>query len=267
MDAPGVNNISLHPTPETAMPRKPFILLILLLLVAACTGDQPQELSEDDLLAKAKEIHERVLTLDTHIDIPPNFATPEVDPGKWGEAQVDLPKMVEGGLNAGFWIVYVGQTERTLANYAQAKEQAMVKFNAIHRMTDRDSILEASGITGWADFRALSDEERTAIREKINALDEKWPSANVQDFVDHIDYAVKLIGIDHVGISSDFDGGAGIDGWEDASETFNVTLELVRRGYSEEEIAQLWSGNLLRVLRDAERVAKEMQAEVQQASS
>ena len=117
------------------MPRKPLILLILL-LIAACTGDQPQELSEEDLLAKAKEIHERVLTLDSHIDIPPNFATPEVDPGKRGDAQVDLPKMGEGGLNAGFWIVYVGQTERTLENYAEAKEQAMVKFNAIHRMTD-----------------------------------------------------------------------------------------------------------------------------------
>ena len=62
--------------------------------------------------------------------------------------------------------------------------------------------------------------------------------ATVKDFVDHIDYAVKLIGIDHVGISSDFDGGGGIDGWNSAAETFNVTLELVRRGYSEEEIAQ-----------------------------
>ncbi len=118
------------------MPGKPLLLLILLLFIAACTGDQAQELSEEDLMAKAKEIHERVLTLDTHIDIPSNFATPEVDPGKRGDFQVDLPKMEEGGLNAGFWIVYVGQTERTLENYAKAKEQALVKFNAIHRMTD-----------------------------------------------------------------------------------------------------------------------------------
>ena len=56
-------------------------------------------------------------------------------------------------------------------------------------------------------------------------------------------------------------GGGGIVGWNDASETGNVTLELVRRGYSEEEIAKLWGGNLLRVLREAERIASEMQGE------
>ena len=60
----------------------------------------------------------------------------------------------------------------------------------------------------------------------------------MKDFVNHIDYAVKLIGIDHVGISSDFDGGGGIDGWNSAAEAFNVTLELVRRGYTEEQIAK-----------------------------
>jgi membrane dipeptidase len=70
---------------------------------------------------------------------------------------------------------------------------------------------------------------------------------------------VKLIGIDHVGISSDFDGGGGIIGWNDASETFNVTLELVRRGYSEEQIAKIWSGNLLRVMDDVQRVARDLQ--------
>jgi membrane dipeptidase len=79
--------------------------------------------------------------------------------------------------------------------------------------------------------------------------------ATVADLVDHIDYAVKLIGIDHVGISSDFDGGGGIEGWNSAAETFNVTLELVRRGYSEKEIAKLWSGNLLRVWREVEKAA------------
>ena len=81
------------------------------------------------------------------------------------------------------------------------------------------------------------------------------PRATVSDFVDHIDYAVKLIGIDHVGISSDFDGGGGVTGWSDASETFNVTLELVRRGYTEAQIAKMWSGNLLRVMEAVEKVA------------
>ncbi len=85
--------------------------------------------------------------------------------------------------------------------------------------------------------------------------------ANVKDFVNHIDYAVKLIGIDHVGISSDFDGGGGIDGWNSAAEAFNVTLELVRRGYTEEQIGKLWSGNLLRVWGEVEKVAQKLQKE------
>ena len=83
----------------------------------------------------------------------------------------------------------------------------------------------------------------------------------MKELVNHIDYAVRLIGIDHVGISSDFDGGGGIEGWDSAADTFNVTLELVRRGYSEQDIAKLWGGNLLRVWREAENVAKRLQAE------
>jgi microsomal dipeptidase-like Zn-dependent dipeptidase len=88
----------------------------------------------------------------------------------------------------------------------------------------------------------------------------RYPGATVADFVDHIDHAVRLIGIDHVGISSDFDGGGGVTGWDDAAETFNVTVELLSRGYSEEEIAKLWGQNLLRVWRDVERIAGEIQA-------
>jgi membrane dipeptidase len=67
---------------------------------------------------------------------------------------------------------------------------------------------------------------------------------------------VKLIGIDHVGISSDFDGGGGVEGYNDATEAINVTRELVRRGYTEEQISKMWSGNLLRVMRAVERAAK-----------
>ena len=96
----------------------------------------------------------------------------------------------------------------------------------------------------------------------MTEIDRKWPAvgrATVKDFVDHIDYAVKLIGIDHVGISSDFDGGGGIDGWNSAAETINVTTELVRRGYTEEQIGKIWSGNLLRVWAEVEKVAKELQ--------
>ena len=416
---------------------------LLLAGVLACGGNDTQggppaaapTETDDQLVERARGIHERVLTIDTHDDIPFTFATAEVDPGLRGDRQVDLPKMREGGLDAAFFIVYVGQTARTPENYAQARADAMTKFEAIHRMTDEmypdqielaytaddieriassgklvaaigiengyvigtdlslletyhelgaryitlahgghndiadsstprgalgDSDSEHDGISpfgeevvvemnrlgimvdvshiskaamldaarlsrapiiashssttavadnprnmddeqllalrdtggviqtvalgafvseragrrraslvdirnelgiapGPAGAAALDPEQRAAYASWVTALDAEYPPATVSDFVDHIDHAVGLIGIDHVGISSDFDGGGGVEGWNDASETFNVTLELVRRGYTEPEIAQLWGGNLLRVWRDVERVAAELQ--------
>ena len=89
-------------------------------------------------------------------------------------------------------------------------------------------------------------------------LDGVPPPVSVTDLVDHIDYMVGKIGIDHVGISSDFDGGGGIQGWSDASETLNVTEELVKRGYTQEEIGKLWGENILRVLQRAQLVAQEL---------
>ena len=407
-----------------------FVLSALVFPTGAC--GQQEAPPVDDLEARARAIHESVITIDTHDDISPNFATAESDPGQREGRQVTLPKMREGGLDLAFFIVYVGQTERTEENYAAAKERATVLFDAIHRLTDemypdeigfawtpddverlhaagklaatigiengysigKDlSLLEAYhergaryfGLThighndladssiprenlgdaeqehgGVSEFgtqaiaeanrlgmmvdvshasgktaidaarlskapviashsavreladtpRNLADAELLAIRdnggvvqivafdgyvmlppeEKQNALrdlranapfeswaaatpeqrdayrearaklNDEYPGATVQDFVDHIDYAVELIGIDHVGISSDFDGGGGLTGWRDASETFNVTLELVKRGYSEEQIRKLWGGNLLRVWREVEKVAAEIQA-------
>lgn len=394
-------------------------------LAAACGGGGPE--SEAELEAGARAIHESVLTIDTHDDIPFDFATAAVDPLN-ADRQVNLQKMRAGGLDAGFFVVYVGQTARTPENYRVAQEAAMTKFNAIHRMTDElypdrielaasaDDVerIHAAGklvavigiengyvigtdltlleryhglgaryITlahgghndiadsstprpnlgdedeehgGLSDFgvqvvaemnrlgimvdvshiskdaaldamrvsrapviashssmyslaahpRNMDDEALLALAEnggviqtvalgafvkvqpperaeeleelreavgfegstegmshqqKLNYdqgledLDRRHPSASISDFVDHIDHAVELIGIDHVGISSDFDGGGGVRGWNDASETFNVTLELVRRGYTRDEIGKLWGGNLLRVWRDVERVA------------
>jgi membrane dipeptidase len=104
-------------------------------------------------------------------------------------------------------------------------------------------------------LETMSSQDKFEYTQGIEMLEVKYPSANVSDFVNHIDHIVQLIGIDHVGISSDFDGGGGIVGWDDAAETPNVTLELVRRGYSEEDIAKLWGGNLLRVWREVEQVA------------
>ena len=110
---------------------------------------------------------------------------------------------------------------------------------------------------GPADPADLDGAARAEYDRRSAEIDRRWPAADVATFVDHIDYAVELIGLDHVGISSDFDGGGGVEGWNHAGETFNVTLELARRGYTEAEIAQLWGGNLLRVLREVERVAAE----------
>ena len=112
----------------------------------------------------------------------------------------------------------------------------------------------------------MDDEQLDALRDtgglvSITAvagflrLDTKPNQVSVGDFANHVDYAVRRIGIEHVGISSDFDGGGGFGGWLDASESPNITAELVRRGYRRDELAELWGGNFLRLLREAERAA------------
>jgi membrane dipeptidase len=340
--------------------------------------------TEDELVIRARAIQDRVMSIDTHDDIPLNFSTSGYMPA-YADGQVNLDKMLAGGLDAAFFIVYVGQTERTEANYLATKADALTKFDAIHRMTDflypdriglattaaearalhadgklvafigiengyaigkdisliqdyrdrgarymtlvhnghndigdsaqpqerlndtpeehgglsefgfqvveelnRTGILvdvshvskktmmdatmhsTAPVIASHSSVRALRDHPRNMDDEQLMTLRDNGGviqivgfnsylveegRANVTDLIDHIDYAVKLIGIDHVGISSDFDGGGGIDGWNGADETFNVTLELVRRGYSEEDIAKLWGGNVLRILEIAEQTA------------
>jgi len=92
------------------------------------------------------------------------------------------------------------------------------------------------------------------LKNDLNAPEE----VSVVDFVNHIDYLVNLMGIDHVGISSDFDGGGGVKDWSDASETKNVTAELVKRGYNQEQINKLWGENLLRVLDEVQLVSSQM---------
>jgi len=402
-----------------------------VLLLASCTSG----MSEEEIVAHATELHRSVITIDTHDDIPANFATEESDPGVRDGRQVTLPKMREGGLDVAFFVVYVGQGERNPEAYAEAKADAIMKFDAIHRMADemypdeielaytaddveringmgklaaviciengyvigrdlslletyhalgarymtlthgghndigdsstpserlgdaeddhgglsefgqqvvaemnrlgimvdvshvakstmldaarlsrapiiashssakaladhprnlddeqllamkenrgvaqmvalggfvkvmpaKDSAMRAlreeMGLTSYAAMREMSEDQRAEYDARRAELDERWPPANVENFVDHIDHAVELIGIDHVGISSDFDGGGGVMGWNDASETLNVTIELVRRGYTDEEIAKLWGGNLLRVWRENEAVARQLQQE------
>ncbi|HEY7671222.1 MAG TPA: dipeptidase [Gammaproteobacteria bacterium] len=121
-----------------------------------------------------------------------------------------------------------------------------------------DALAARLGLTPPVDRETLAESLRAPYAEGVAEIDAQWAPADVHDLVDHIDYAVKLIGIDHVGISSDFGGGGGIVGWADARETPNVTAALLARGYSEEAIRKLWGGNLLRVWREVERISEEL---------
>ena len=409
------------------------LLLSLLSLLSPLSAVRAQDSA---LVAKARGIHDRVMTLDTHVDISPASFTRERNYTQTLPGQVDLPKMEAGGLDAAFLIVYVGQSpDFSDAGYARALAAAMEKFAAIHRLTDsiapdriglartaaearaiyasgrkvaligvengypigtdvtnvrkfaelgarylslahnghsqlsdsntgerdgkwlngglsplgREVIAELNrwgimidvshpskasmmqtlaltkapiiashssvralcnhsrnlddeqllalkqngGVAQLVAFNgyvkcqqdsperqqamaalrkefnlaggpgALPQDQRAAFSKRMAEINQQYPPpprATVADFVDHIDYAVKLIGIDHVGISSDFDGGGGVTGWSHAGETFNVTLELVRRGYTEEQIAKIWSGNLLRVMEETERISAQLRA-------
>ncbi|SMO85003.1 dipeptidase [Gracilimonas mengyeensis] len=420
------------------------ILAFFAILMSACTTE------EQETFNKAMEIHDRVITLDTHVDINVNNFTSETNYTQRLDTQVDLPKMKEGGLDVVWLVVYTGQDTLSEEGYAAAYDNAISKFEAIHRLTDeiapdqielattseevreivaegkkvamigvenaypigedlsrveefynrgarymslshnghsqfsdsntgeRDdewmhnglseagrqviaemnrlgmmidishpskeanietmklskapviashssaralndvsrnlsdeelqllkenggvvqtvafrsyidsekhaawqeasrTILEEEAsklgmeLLSWREIRELSEEEREEYMDMYKTVQDNaaprieeevnidTPPVNVADFVDHVDYMVDLIGIEHVGISSDFDGGGGVYNWMDASETFNVTHELVKRGYTEEEIAMLWSGNLLRILDEVEAVAEEIQ--------
>lgn len=401
------------------------------------------------LVERAKDIHERVITIDTHCDIDIKNFTDSINYTQDLTSQVTLPKMKQGGLDVAWFIVYTGQEELTDKGFKKAHKKAMDKFDAIHRLVETiapnqielaltsddvrrivnsgkkvamigiengypvgkdiknvekfynlggrymslahnghsqlsdsntgegDSIWLHNGLSDlgkkvvkemnrlgmmvdvshpskeamrdmieiseapiiashssaralcdhsrnlddeqlawlkenngvaqavafpaylnteksekyaafrkevalkvmdsmniayleWDVLQKLSEDERDAyydvvrkanptIDAKLKKMKDAPKQVNVADFVDHIDYMVDKIGIDHVGISSDFDGGGGIEGWNDASETFNVTLELVKRGYSEEDIKKLWGQNLLRVLDDVQAAAKKIQ--------
>jgi len=316
------------------------ILLVATASAIVMTGCQSKPDSAPVEAATEQTLHERILTLDTHVDIPLNYMD-EVDPGWETEAQVDLPKMVEGGLDAAFFIVYTPQAQVSVDGYKEAAKIAETRYRAIQQMLikypDRvelaltaadirrivkQTMMDAvklsrvpiiashSGAMGVTEsprnlddeqlralagnggvvqlvalgayikalspeqeafkadlravmgikddkaFYAMSEIQRDAYYEALKPMYALAPPASVSDLVDHIDYTVKLIGIDHVGIASDFDGGGGVVGWEDASKTPNVTAELERRGYSEADIAKIWGGNLLRVMEAVEAGAK-----------
>ncbi|HVE58668.1 MAG TPA: dipeptidase [Pyrinomonadaceae bacterium] len=424
---------------------------LAILLTFSGVGVNAQKLTDEEkLVAKARKIHAEVITLDTHNDIDTKNFTETINYTQNLATQVNLPKMKQGGLDVSWMIVYTGQGDLNEEGYKKAYANAIDKFEAIHRLTEkiapdqielaltskdvrrisksgkkvamigvengypigtdltrikdfaargarymslahnghsqladsntgeRDNvwlynglselgkkaiyemnkwgimidlshpskqaniqaiklskapviashsgaralcdvsrnlddeqlalIKQNGGVVQAVAFRSYVSKEKSELRQKMSAeimkefaakegftileradvvklpeaerdeyiakltalrtkarpilnerLKDSAPDVNVKDFVNHIDYLVKKIGIEHVGISSDFDGGGGVEGWDDASETFNVTLELVRRGYTKQQIEKLWSGNLLRVLDEVQKVAKQMQ--------
>lgn len=108
----------------------------------------------------------------------------------------------------------------------------------------------------YGDFSKLSDDQKKAMREERWEIYNKLRKlANVSDVVDHIDHVVQVIGIDYVGIGTDFDGGGGVEGCMTVAEMKNITIELLRRGYIKAEIEKIWGGNVMRVLTDVQKIA------------
>ena len=394
------------------------IFTLLLFLAFFSAGAQNIE-------QKAAEIHRKVFTIDSHTDTPLKFFNSDFEIGKRhdghkGEGKIDIPRMEEGGLDAVFFAVFIGQGERDSAGHAQAFDKAEKIFDAVYDAVKKNSdkaeialtpgqgyLLEEQGkraiylgiengypighdldninhfynrgaryitlvhshnndiadsstdrvgpeYNGLSEFgeavvkrmneigmiidvshasdsafydvlalttkpviashscaRALCDNPRNLTDDMLKALAENggviqmcilsdyvkeleqnperikaqqafrkkhhnWSNyteeerkaglkewyqmdvdypanlATVADAVDHIDHIVKIAGIDHVGIGTDFDGGGGLKDCYDASELGNITLELVKRGYSEEDIRKIWGGNFMRVFREVE---------------
>jgi len=178
----------------------------------------------------------------------------------------------------------LGDGPREHGGLSALGREAIAEMNRLGIMIDvshlsRDGMLQAARISRspivatHSCVRALCDHPRNMDDEQLDVLRDvggviqitavsafirpnaKPDAVGVADFVDHIDYVVHRIGLDHVGISSDFDGGGWFSGWHDAAESPNLTSELVRRGYKRDQIAALWGGNFLRAMRRSEEIA------------
>ncbi len=131
---------------------------------------------------------------------------------------------------------YIQDDDTTSLNYVK-KEELRSKYN---------------------DFHFDSDEQRKQAWAQWDEIDELYPALlpGIAEAVDHIDYVVNLVGIDYVGIGSDFDGGGGLADCKDVADFPKITQELVKRGYSEADIAKIWGGNFLRVFKKVEEARK-----------
>ncbi len=392
-----------------------LIILLLGLVMISCTSQ------EDQLLQQAKQIHEEILTLDSHTDTPLMLGRrglnlgDENNPRERG-GKLDFPRMKQGGLNAAFFAVFLGQGESTPEAFKVAKRRALDIFEHIYKAVEAhpdmaqialtpedayslkqqgkkaiyiglenayplgedismvekfydlgaryitlshtrnnhvsdssndpdgpehgglsdfgrevvqemnrlgmmvdvshisdqayydvleitrapviashsnaravyhsprnmdDPMLKALAENGgvlqlcflyvkemppnperdsaraelrerYNNFQDVSDEEMENAREEWHAINHQYPSElpTISDLVDHLDHVVDLIGIEHVGIGSDFDGGGQLEDCYDVSEMHNITVELLRRGYSRQEIEKIWSGNFMRVFHE-----------------
>lgn len=134
---------------------------------------------------------------------------------------------------------------------------AFLKLPSPDRKKAIDELAKSVGVTE-RDFAAASKEQRERFEREFAKLDVRYPPAGLKDFVDHIDHAVRVAGIDHVGIGSDFDGGGGVRGFNNHAEALNVTVELLRRGYPADAITKIWGGNLLRAWRQVQAAARRL---------
>jgi len=108
----------------------------------------------------------------------------------------------------------------------------------------------------WQNNRAAYDQYSQSYLNAVAGIDRKYHRPGLEDFVDHIDHVVQVAGIDHVGIGSDFDGGGGVRGFGNPADAMNITEELLRRGYTTDQVELIWSGNFMRVWREVEAVSK-----------
>ena len=185
--------------------------------------------------------------------------TPMVASHSAPRALVDIPRNLSDPemlliKNSGGVVQIVG-----FSTYLRPLSQASQdKLNTLRSEFDLPPLhnLEMALMPGDAIITVWPEQRFGQYASGLYGIVEQEPKATLKDYGDAIDYAVKKIGIDHVGISSDFNDGGGLDGWKDVSETRNVTAELLQRGYSQADIAKLWGGNFLRIWDAVQKAAK-----------
>ncbi len=394
--------------------KKLFVFSLVLLLLQACSNN------EERLVKQAENLHLNMLTVDTHCDTPMDMARSDFDLGvRHEDGCVDFPRMNEGGLNAEFFAVFIGQGPRNDSTFNEVNQRAIQIFETIHKNVEKNSevaaiakspddayklkragkiaafiglengypigtdlsrvkqyydldaryitlchtknndicdsstdsngaehnglsdfgtevvmemnrlgmMVDVSHISDlsfydvlkisqapviashsscralcesprnltddmllalkanggvvqicilsqyiktpdpnpeldvklndlknrYGDYNTLSDEKRRLLMTEYREIQNRYEKlATVKDVVDHIDHVVQVTGIDYVGIGTDFDGGGGVEGCKSVAEMKNITIELLRRGYSKTDIAKIWGGNIMRVFREVE---------------